>query len=690
MKLIKYRVRDFRSIDDSGDIETGRVTTLIGTNESGKTNVLLPLWKLKNGPIEPAKDYPRKLYSAARNEKPPRAFIEAHFEPDVALLAKLVELTQASREQLAEIKVARRYDKSYVVSFPRIPTAQTVANSALHAILKGAADEIGAATPMKTEETLAQAIKDALQRAVSLVPAGECSVEKVQAIQQALDVVKADGAPKSSSIVPRFNRAVADLKAVADALNKPHPNGSKPAADVVVAALPNFVYYSSYGNLDSEIYLPHVIQNLARQGLGDKEAAKARTLKVLFQFVGLKPEEILELGKEAAADNNQIALTAEKKTERTILLDSASTRLTESFRTFWKQGNYTFHIRADGHHLRIWVADSLRPQLIELEGRSAGLQWFLSFFLVFLVERDDEHSHAILLLDEPGHTLHPLGQEDLSAFFNGLAESNQLIYTTHSPFLVDADHLDRARKVFVDLQGTSRVTADLGAASDASSRGAGYAVHAALEISVAKTLLIGCSPVVVEGPSDQHYLTGMKTVLVRAGCLKPGRELVFPPAGGARGVKPLASLLFGRDDKLPLVLLDSDQAGQDFAKALRDGIYAGSKNLILQVGDFFDQFPNCETEDLLPTQLMVEVVDRWQRPNTPFADVYKAGSPMVDQIAQWAKAQGLKLEDGWKVELAKHVKARLLSGKDSIDAITLGRWTKLFEDFESKDPTRSA
>ncbi len=66
-----------------------------------------------------------------------------------------------------------------------------------------------------------------------------------------------------------------------------------------MAALPKFVYYSNYGNLDSEIYLPHVIDNLKREGLGQKEIAKARTLKVLFEFVNLKPEEILTLGKES-------------------------------------------------------------------------------------------------------------------------------------------------------------------------------------------------------------------------------------------------------------------------------------------------------------------------------------------------------------------------------------------------------
>jgi hypothetical protein len=196
----------------------------------------------------------------------------------------------------------------------------------------------------------------------------------------------------------------------------------------------------------------------------------------------------------------------------------------------------------------------------------------LSFYLVFLVESVDAHQGAILLLDEPGISLHPLAQRDLSAFFDGLAETNQLIYTSHSPFLVDADRLDRARKVYVGENGTSKITADLRASEgDITQRGAGYAVHAALGLTVAESLLLGCEPVIVEGSSDQHYLSGIKTMLIASGRLKPGRELVFPPAGGAKGVKAVACILGGRDEKLPIALFDSDTQGRMTAQSLKCG-----------------------------------------------------------------------------------------------------------------------
>lgn len=73
MKLLKFRVTEFRSVLDSGWIEVENITALIGTNESGKTNILLPLWKLNpadEGEIDLQDDLPRDKYHEYRNSKP--------------------------------------------------------------------------------------------------------------------------------------------------------------------------------------------------------------------------------------------------------------------------------------------------------------------------------------------------------------------------------------------------------------------------------------------------------------------------------------------------------------------------------------------------------------------------------------------------------------------------------------------
>ncbi len=693
MVLTRFRVTTFRSVEDSGWIDVDDVTALIGTNESGKSNLLLPLWKLNpanDGEIHPTSDFPRKHFTAIRSAEVKPVFIEAEFAVQGALRTHLARQTGLGEVEVKRVIVRRRLDGEYEIDFPLVPQERTVPVASLTTLLDSSRNDIASMEPLKTEQELAAGILQAIDTARSALPeTSECDLGTVTQIREALSGLNLEGAPKTSSIAPRFQRLLEEVETHHSTLSMPHPRESEDAKKLVLTSLPAFVYYSNYGNLDSEIYLPHVIQNLKREGeLGQKERAKARTLKVLFEFVNLQPDEILALGKDVHAQGQQpteaqVEQAAEKKKERSILLQSASTRLTEEFRKWWKQGNYRFRFEADGDHFRIWVADDRRPEEVELEGRSTGLQWFLSFYLVFLVESQDTHSGCILLLDEPGLSLHPLAQRDLSDFFDGLAEHNQLLYTTHSPFLVDADRLDRARKVFVAPDGTSKATSDLGAdGGDPTKRGAGYAVHAALGLSVAEGLLIGCEPVVVEGPSDQHYLTTIKTLLIASGSLKPGREIVFPPAGGAKGIKAVASILGGRLETLPLAFLDSDEQGTQFAHALRTGLYAAEPERVLQVGSFVE-IERAEVEDLIPADIIVKAVDRMIRePETSFETLHNPSKAIVPQIEAWATEGGTTLEKGWKVELAKRVKRTLLDGA-AISETTLAIWQRVFQAFQT-------
>jgi ABC-type cobalamin/Fe3+-siderophores transport system ATPase subunit len=498
MKLLKFRVTNFRSVDDSGWVDVDDVTALIGTNESGKTNVLLPLWKLnpaKEGAIDLTSDYPRKHYNTFRTLSPQPVFVEAVFDGGTELSKQLATLTGMPAEQMSQIHVSRRFDGTHVVDFPDAKPPRAVAKERVTTMLSQAEAELSGAAPLSTEAELKIQMLSTLTSAKEkLMQLPEIGTPQLDELARMLATIKTDPPAETSSLVPRFQRLTKDVAALKKELTHAHPREKKEAVDLVVKKLPKFVYYANYGNLDSEIYLPHVIANLKRTDMGAKDQAKARTLRVLFEFVKLQPQEILDLGQEPSQSLNpdQAQQVAEKKRQRTILLQSASADLTTKFRDWWKQGKYRFRFQADGSHFRIWVSDDKRPEEIELEGRSTGLRWFLSFYLVFLVERSEAHADAILLLDEPGLSLHPLAQRDLSEFFDGLAETNQLLYTSHSPFLIDADRLDRARKVYVDETGTSRVTPDLSVGDgDAEKRGAGYAVHAALWINCCREHLRG-------------------------------------------------------------------------------------------------------------------------------------------------------------------------------------------------------
>ncbi len=80
---------------------------------------------------------------------------------------------------------------------------------------------------------------------------------------------------------------------------------------------------------------------------------------------------------------------------------------------------------------------------VNLDERSRGFQWFFSFYITFFADTKGA-GDAILLLDEPGLHLHARSQTDLLAHFEQ-DFGNQIIYTTHSPFMVPTHRLDAVR-----------------------------------------------------------------------------------------------------------------------------------------------------------------------------------------------------------------------------------------------------
>lgn len=691
MRLLRYRVTNFRSVSDSGWLDTDDVTALIGVNESGKSNLLLPLWKLKparEGDIRATSDYPKTMFAEIRADPGRYRFISAEFATD-AVGERVASLAGIGPDAAAVVRVDRFFDGEYVISFPLHKHVTATPSSDVAAILRTGLAEIDAMPPLAKEEAQKAALTTGIQSIHLELPDGPMSAAALGALAEELRALAPPTPAKTSSIFPRLEALAAGIDDLKAHVSVPDPGTSEAVRTAILRRVPRFVYYSNYGNLDSEIYLPHVVDNLEREDLGEKEAAKARTLRVLFNFVQLEPSEILDLGKDEASpspssrrpSDADIAEVAERKRERSILLQSAGTTLTSRFKDWWRQGDYRFRFEADGNHFRIWVADDRRPAEVELEGRSTGLQWFLSFYLVFLVESRSwgEHENAILLLDEPGLSLHPLAQYDLSKFFDSLAATNQLIYTTHSPFLVHADRLDRARKVYVDEAGMTKVTSDLRKGSELQP-GAAYAVHSALGLSVADSLMLGCQPVIVEGSSDQHYLTAIKTLLVASGTLKPVREFVFPPAGGTKNTRMVASILTGRDEELPFLILDGDAMGRKLAKELSSSLYQDNAHRLVNIDDHTGMIGS-EIEDLLPPRIMAAVLDRMHRSaDVEFEEVFEAGKPIVSQIEYWAAQQKVDLQPGWKAELSKRVKQHLLTkGMAVVEAEYVKRWQQLFD-----------
>lgn len=684
MKLIRFRVTNFRSIKDSTWIDCSDVTNIIGINEAGKSNALLALWKFNptdKAEINLLEDLPRNEYSSLKNSCQELPFIEVIFrlEDDDELLKKLIKITGRRKEELSEIHIKRFYSGEYSYEFPHEETITELPSKEFTTFIE---EKINAISKISIESKVEKHYKATVESILN------CYIDELQQIvmidknllQEFISNTENTGAKPSakSEIQPIVNDVLKYFREQMELLSRP-PIRCDEVWQQVFSLMPNFVYYSNYGNLDTEIYLPHVIDNLERNDITGVVAAKVRTLKVLFDFIGLNPKEILELGNDSAnLSQDEIEKFNKKKEERTVLLNSASSKLTKEFKQWWKQGNYVFDLRADGKFFKIWVSDEKRPEKVVLEARSTGLQWFLSFYLVFLTQTKTNLKNTIILLDEAGLSLHPLAQKDLLAFFKNLATTNQIIHTTHSPFLVDTNNIDSVKIAYIDNDGYTVISNDLRANSDPKRDTSVYAVHAALGLSVSDIMLNGCQPVIVEGASDQYYLNAIKTYLIASGLFKPSKDIVFMPAGGVKGVSAIASIVSAKGE-LPYVIIDGDTSGTSFKDKLKKDLYKDEEHKLICLKDFVEGLEAVEIEDIIPFSCISKAIDRLFRnvDDFEFDEVYDSKKSLLSQIEEYARMNRVQLPKVYKVEIAKFAKQKIINMSEKEKEVDI--WIKIFE-----------
>ena len=153
----------------------------------------------------------------------------------------------------------------------------------------------------------------------------------------------------------------------------------------------------------------------------------------------------------SAGDQSALQAYQDQLDKRSYQLNAASIRLTSSINGVWRPNPDRaeadrLRVEVDQQYLKVVVEDELGVE-VELDQRSEGFQWLVSFFVVFFAEAAGRHRNAVLLLDEPGLSLHGLKQREFRTTVSRLGETNQLLYTTHSPFMVGPDELDLVRVV---------------------------------------------------------------------------------------------------------------------------------------------------------------------------------------------------------------------------------------------------
>ena len=595
MKLRSFRVQNYRCIDDSGEAPVEHIKALVGKNESGKTSILRALHKFNPASPEPyngLKEFPRRRFHEYEDKA---TVVELKFSLDPEDRNVLSEIDV----RLAEVSgasVKKDYAGRYAVELLpdiQIPSPNLKGIFPLLIQLRGAIDRLDD-TVSGREGGVRWKLLDALTRVgtgigeetdLSIASSSrEAFVRQVQEIQTLVVKSPDEGSQKVIGDIVRLILNTIDWASIDSRINK-----------YIVERLPVFVYFENYAILSGRIHLPSFAERF-RAGLLSPEE---NTASMLLSFLKLDPEKLVKLGTRDGKSSQEIQDAFDT---RALMVDRAALSVSGLLADIWQQRKARLDLAIDGDYLRLWVADAVDGSRVELEQSSKGFQWFLSFYIVFMTETL-EGRDTVLLLDEPGLHLHAAAQQDLLRVLARLSEKNLVIYSTHSPFMIDLDALDTISVLAETPRGTK-----ISEPTKTTDKTALFPLQAALGYAFSRGLYTGEYSLLVENITDLWILSTISQHFKEKHRGYIADDIVIAPSGGGQKSALFATMLAGQNMSVS-VLLDSDVEGISVKKQLVESPIARETNVIF-VNDA-SQEPGrvMEVEDLLPPSLYLKFVN---------------------------------------------------------------------------------
>ena len=548
IKLTNIEINKYKSIETEQSFEVDeKVTTLVGKNESGKTATLEAIAKVNYFEEDPkfkfnsTYDYPRKERKKFDKSGKDVKVIECTYEISTELFKKIKQDVGADVFKSRTFKYSRAY------------LSKT-----------GTLGVISADRQKFLEFKLKESkIRD------------KAFVEKVNAIKSEKDI---------NTLISETDNDV--FKLFLSGLKKFFANSwnwSTGAISEYVARkwiepnLPKFLYYDEYYALPSTIE----IKDLQKNSL---EEEKLKTSKALFELADINIKELLN-DDDYELYKSELEATSNEITEKLFKYWKTNTSLRVEFDIEQKKKTVNNNIEINPI-LQIRVYNQKYMMSLPLASRSKGFNWFFSFIVWFSKIQEDKDSNYILLLDEPGLNLHGKAQEDLLYFIEDLAKDYQIIYTTHSPFMVDSGKLHRVRTVVETDNGTK--ISDSIQEKDPDTL---FPLQAALGYDIAQNLFISKNNLLIEGVSDLIYLTIMSNILDASGRTGLRENITLVPTGGLDKVTAFISLIRGQKLKIACLL---DTFTDHKGKARLDNLIQKKivqKNKIR----FFDEFSSIDS-----------------------------------------------------------------------------------------------
>ena len=577
MRLVEARVTNFQSVRDSTPFTVGDVICLVGKNEAGKTALLKAIYRLN--PVNASgteynvtDDYPRSTVSD----------YEADIKAGRCSHAEVVRATfELDDEDIAEVTSV--YGEGCLPTRPPTVTLSKGYDNTLTVELLG----------IDSNTAIRHLVKTA--NLPTMIEGELVSLEDVQAM---LDLLR-----ESTEQVGAATELQTKLRAI-----KEQGLPCRVYDQILSARLPKFLYFDNYYQMKGQDNIEALQQRKASNSLQESD----------YPLLGLLKLARLELDE----------LKNPKRTETLISrLEGAENKLTQKVLAYWSQNRHLrmkFDVRqaqsgdpagmTSGTNIWGRVQDTKHMVSTALGSRSRGFVWFFSF-LAWYSDLRSNGENLILLLDEPGLSLHAKAQADLLRYFEKeLVPHHQVMYTTHSPFMVDPSRFDRVRivqdlsiedgseQLSADQEGTKVLSDVLKATRDSL-----FPLQGALGYEIHQSLFIGPNSLVVEGVSDLLYIKAASESLHAARREGLNQNWTITPVGGSDKVPTFVALIGAQSKMNVATLIDYQLKDQQTIENLYKRKLL-KRNKVLTFADFAEA-DEADIEDLFDPDFYLGLVN---------------------------------------------------------------------------------
>ena len=566
MRLRRFRIRAFRCIHDSGDVTVGDLAAFVGRNESGKTTILQGLILLNRDEIVSDLDLCDEMVEELKSE--------------IKVAEGVFELNEHEREFVKE--------KFPSLDIKRLKIFRTNKNPEIQYDFEDG--KIG--EEQNTNLRSWQSITSDLQNFIDTIPNHIQERLDTDFFQLSSPPKTIGGFKKDLQIFDESIKSVAsEEEEVISEWNELYPkilensdgflNTSErlELEEFIKDNLhPRIVYFSDYkkilGNINLQDYLHGVKSSTSGNVEYVEEFDRVETVRNLFYLAEL------ELDKLEEYQNSPSKLIK--------LLNQASKKLTSRLNPAWKGEPIHVELRFNpGNIMSVVISDVHRDGTITNTGllnrRAEGFKWTFSFIINFAAETQrSELKEAILLLDEPARNLHPTQQRGISDMLKNLAGTNQVLYATHSPFMI-FDYTP-GNLLVVELERKnhlSKIYYEYWKADDATLIPILYGLSRGLvESTVDREIGSNSRPIIiVETMSDTMYLNAFDKFLQDPNISMNPLNVI--PAYNKNSVLPLA--IFYRDHGYnTFILLDNDNESKQIAEQLKNNKFSEIQTIFFE------------------------------------------------------------------------------------------------------------